>query len=31
MSVADITLFSSELAKDGPIYDPLGTAELRGQ
>jgi 2'-5' RNA ligase len=31
MSVSDITLFSSELTKDGPIYDPLGTAELGGQ
>jgi 2'-5' RNA ligase len=31
MSVSDITLFSSELTKDGPVYDPLGTAELSGQ
>jgi 2'-5' RNA ligase len=31
MSVADITLFSSELTKEGPVYDPLGEAELGGR
>jgi 2'-5' RNA ligase len=31
MSVADITLFSSELTSNGPVYDILGEAELRGR
>jgi 2'-5' RNA ligase len=31
MSVADITLFSSELTKEGSVYDVLSVAELAGR